>query len=100
MDISMIMAIPVLPSAPINYGDDRGAPAGSDVRGAPAGRRRRPRGSGRPAATSAQLNLPQNTWPPGSGQPEATTAGLRPAGGDVRGAPAGHPHYSHPTDQE
>ena len=64
-------------------------PDGGDVRGAPAGRRRRPRGSGRPAATSGQLNLPQNTWRPGSGQPEATTAGLRPAGGDVRGAPAG-----------
>ena len=59
MDISMIMAIPVLPSAPINYGDNRGAPAG---------RRRRPRGSGRPAATSAALRL---------------------AGGDVRAAPAG-----------
>ena len=59
MDISMIMAIPVLPSAPINYGDDCGAPAGQ---------RRRPRGSRRPAATSVALRL---------------------AGGDVRAAPAG-----------
>ena len=41
-------------------------PDGGDVRGAPAGRRRRPRGSGRPAAMSGQLILPQNTWHPKS----------------------------------
>ena len=85
MDISMIMAIPVLPSAPINYGDDRGAPAG---------RRRRPRGYGWPAATSGQLNSAKFT-------PKYQAAGLRPAGGDDRGAPAGRrltPEISIPSE--